>query len=192
MSSLQWETDTAVLWRAVVIPPPTPLLCDKQGVGPGLLHVPEAPRLPPARQRCKADGKRGSGTPSSCAALVLDTWALGSRGLPCSLAGPWGLDATGRDPLAPLHSYKGLVAEALRQLVGEDCYWQDEVLPPGYCAGSGAGSGQGWAWLEQGCAVRCRQGWTSPVPPSRGTIPFTGQGARGQCMPSLGVRGGVA
>ncbi|KYO49138.1 fas-activated serine/threonine kinase [Alligator mississippiensis] len=32
------------------------------------------------------------------------------------------------------YSYKGLVAEALRQLVGEDCYWQDEVLPPGYCA----------------------------------------------------------
>ncbi|NXU41100.1 FASTK kinase, partial [Drymodes brunneopygia] len=31
------------------------------------------------------------------------------------------------------YSYKGLVAEALRQLVGEDCYRQDEVLPPGYC-----------------------------------------------------------
>ncbi|NXX60835.1 FASTK kinase, partial [Scopus umbretta] len=30
-------------------------------------------------------------------------------------------------------SYKGLVAEALRQLVGEECYRQDEVLPPGYC-----------------------------------------------------------
>ncbi|XP_009328505.1 PREDICTED: fas-activated serine/threonine kinase [Pygoscelis adeliae] len=29
--------------------------------------------------------------------------------------------------------YKGLVAEALRQLVGEECYRQDEVLPPGYC-----------------------------------------------------------
>nr|XP_005289794.1 fas-activated serine/threonine kinase [Chrysemys picta bellii] len=32
------------------------------------------------------------------------------------------------------YSYKGLVAEALRQLVGEECYRQDEVLPPGYCA----------------------------------------------------------
>ncbi|NWI44497.1 FASTK kinase, partial [Picathartes gymnocephalus] len=31
------------------------------------------------------------------------------------------------------YSYKGLVAEALRQLVGEECYRQDEVLPPGYC-----------------------------------------------------------
>ncbi|NXU21135.1 FASTK kinase, partial [Pardalotus punctatus] len=28
---------------------------------------------------------------------------------------------------------RGLVAEALRQLVGEECYRQDEVLPPGYC-----------------------------------------------------------
>ena len=40
--------------------------------------------------------------------------------------------------LFPL-SYKGLVAEALRQLVGEECYRQDEVLPPGYCTGSLAG-----------------------------------------------------
>ncbi|XP_074841500.1 fas-activated serine/threonine kinase isoform X2 [Carettochelys insculpta] len=32
------------------------------------------------------------------------------------------------------YSYKGLVAEALRQLVGEECYRQDDVLPPGYCA----------------------------------------------------------
>uniref|UniRef100_A0A8D0L4P5 Fas activated serine/threonine kinase n=1 Tax=Sphenodon punctatus TaxID=8508 RepID=A0A8D0L4P5_SPHPU len=31
------------------------------------------------------------------------------------------------------YSYKGLVAEALRQLVGEECYRQDEVLSPGYC-----------------------------------------------------------
>ncbi|NWI87367.1 FASTK kinase, partial [Pitta sordida] len=31
------------------------------------------------------------------------------------------------------YSYKGLVAEALRQLVGEECYRQDQVLPPGYC-----------------------------------------------------------
>ncbi|TKS79237.1 Fas-activated serine/threonine kinase [Collichthys lucidus] len=30
------------------------------------------------------------------------------------------------------YSYKGLVAEALRQLVGEQNYKQDEVLPPGY------------------------------------------------------------
>ncbi|XP_046884394.1 fas-activated serine/threonine kinase [Hypomesus transpacificus] len=30
------------------------------------------------------------------------------------------------------YSYKGLVAEALRQLVGEHGYKQDEVLPPGY------------------------------------------------------------
>ncbi|XP_069778785.1 fas-activated serine/threonine kinase isoform X2 [Narcine bancroftii] len=29
-------------------------------------------------------------------------------------------------------SYKGLVAEALRQLLGHQCYKQDEVLPPGY------------------------------------------------------------
>uniref|UniRef100_A0A8C3SE74 Fas activated serine/threonine kinase n=1 Tax=Chelydra serpentina TaxID=8475 RepID=A0A8C3SE74_CHESE len=34
------------------------------------------------------------------------------------------------------YSYKGLVAEALRQLVGEECYRQDEVLPPGYCTGN--------------------------------------------------------
>ena len=40
--------------------------------------------------------------------------------------------------LFPL-SYKGLVAEALRQLVGEECYRQDEVLPPGYCTGCLAG-----------------------------------------------------
>ncbi|XP_053116351.1 fas-activated serine/threonine kinase isoform X3 [Hemicordylus capensis] len=32
------------------------------------------------------------------------------------------------------YSYRGLVAEALRQLVGEGCFWQDAVLPPGYCA----------------------------------------------------------
>uniref|UniRef100_A0A671R967 Uncharacterized LOC107657442 n=1 Tax=Sinocyclocheilus anshuiensis TaxID=1608454 RepID=A0A671R967_9TELE len=31
------------------------------------------------------------------------------------------------------YSYKGLVAEALRQLVGEHGYKQDEVLAPGYC-----------------------------------------------------------
>ncbi|KAM4556098.1 fas-activated serine/threonine kinase [Fundulus diaphanus] len=30
------------------------------------------------------------------------------------------------------YSYKGLVAEALRQLLGEQSYKQDEVLPPGY------------------------------------------------------------
>lgn len=30
------------------------------------------------------------------------------------------------------YSYKGLVAEALRQLLGDQCYKQDEVLPPGY------------------------------------------------------------
>uniref|UniRef100_A0A8D0L4P1 Fas activated serine/threonine kinase n=1 Tax=Sphenodon punctatus TaxID=8508 RepID=A0A8D0L4P1_SPHPU len=35
------------------------------------------------------------------------------------------------------YSYKGLVAEALRQLVGEECYRQDEVLSPGYCTGIG-------------------------------------------------------
>lgn len=33
------------------------------------------------------------------------------------------------------YSYKGLVAEALRQLVGEHGYKQDEVLPPGYYTG---------------------------------------------------------
>lgn len=32
-------------------------------------------------------------------------------------------------------SYKGLVAEALRQLLGEHNYKQDEVLPPGYYTG---------------------------------------------------------
>lgn len=32
-------------------------------------------------------------------------------------------------------SYKGLVAEALRQLVGEHGYKQDEVLAPGYYTG---------------------------------------------------------
>ncbi|XP_072544292.1 fas-activated serine/threonine kinase isoform X2 [Salminus brasiliensis] len=31
------------------------------------------------------------------------------------------------------YSYKGLVGEALRQLVGENCYKQNEVLAPGYC-----------------------------------------------------------
>ena len=36
-----------------------------------------------------------------------------------------------------LVSYKGLVAEALRQLVGEHGYKQDEVLPPGYYTGMG-------------------------------------------------------
>lgn len=30
------------------------------------------------------------------------------------------------------YSYKGLVAEALRQLLGENCYKQDQVLAPGY------------------------------------------------------------
>lgn len=34
-----------------------------------------------------------------------------------------------------VYSYKGLVAEALRQLVGEHGYKQDEVLPPGYYTG---------------------------------------------------------
>lgn len=33
-------------------------------------------------------------------------------------------------------SYKGLVAEALRQLVGEHNYKQDEVLAPGYYTGT--------------------------------------------------------
>lgn len=35
-------------------------------------------------------------------------------------------------------SYKGLVAEALRQLLGEQNYKQDEVLPPGYYTGTAA------------------------------------------------------
>lgn len=35
-----------------------------------------------------------------------------------------------------LVSYKGLVAEALRQLVGEQNYKQDEVLAPGYYTGT--------------------------------------------------------
>lgn len=39
------------------------------------------------------------------------------------------------------------MAEALRQLVGEECYRQDEVLPPGYCTGSLAGH----PTLGQGC-----------------------------------------
>lgn len=39
-----------------------------------------------------------------------------------------------RLPLS-LPSFKGLIAEALRQLVGEEGCWQDEVVPPGYCAG---------------------------------------------------------
>ncbi|KAJ0012206.1 hypothetical protein NQD34_013181 [Periophthalmus magnuspinnatus] len=30
------------------------------------------------------------------------------------------------------YSYKGLVAEALRQLIGEQSYKQDQILPPGY------------------------------------------------------------
>ncbi|XP_042327712.1 fas-activated serine/threonine kinase [Sceloporus undulatus] len=30
------------------------------------------------------------------------------------------------------YSYKGLVGEGLQQLVGPDCYLQDEVVPPGY------------------------------------------------------------
>uniref|UniRef100_A0A8C8BUP9 Fas activated serine/threonine kinase n=1 Tax=Otus sunia TaxID=257818 RepID=A0A8C8BUP9_9STRI len=54
------------------------------------------------------------------------------------------------------YSYKGLVAEALRQLVGEECYRQDEVLPPGYCTGSLAGRpalGQGRGSGERGLPV---------------------------------------
>ncbi|XP_077772750.1 fas-activated serine/threonine kinase isoform X3 [Podarcis muralis] len=31
------------------------------------------------------------------------------------------------------HHYKGLVGEALCQLVGRGCFRQDEVVPPGYC-----------------------------------------------------------
>jgi hypothetical protein len=38
--------------------------------------------------------------------------------------------------LAAVVSYKGLVAEALRQLVGEQSYKQDEVLAPGYYTGT--------------------------------------------------------
>lgn len=41
----------------------------------------------------------------------------------------------GSDGLSPV-SYKGLVAEALRQLVGEQNYKQDEVLAPGYYTGT--------------------------------------------------------
>ncbi|CAB1325760.1 unnamed protein product [Coregonus sp. 'balchen'] len=37
------------------------------------------------------------------------------------------------------YSYKGLVAEALRQLVGEHGYKQDEVLAPGYYTGTSLG-----------------------------------------------------
>uniref|UniRef100_A0A670KKT0 Fas activated serine/threonine kinase n=1 Tax=Podarcis muralis TaxID=64176 RepID=A0A670KKT0_PODMU len=33
------------------------------------------------------------------------------------------------------YSYKGLVGEALCQLVGRGCFRQDEVVPPGYCLG---------------------------------------------------------
>lgn len=35
------------------------------------------------------------------------------------------------------------MAEALRQLVGEECYRQDEVLPPGYCTGKPWAVGRG-------------------------------------------------
>ena len=38
--------------------------------------------------------------------------------------------------LCVFFSYKGLVAEALRQLVGEHGYKQDEVLAPGYYTGT--------------------------------------------------------
>uniref|UniRef100_A0A8C0UDL2 Fas activated serine/threonine kinase n=1 Tax=Cyanistes caeruleus TaxID=156563 RepID=A0A8C0UDL2_CYACU len=61
------------------------------------------------------------------------------------------------------YSYKGLVAEALRQLVGEECYRQDEVLPPGYCTGNslgcgerlpwGAGGGRSFGTMSSGCFV---------------------------------------
>lgn len=61
------------------------------------------------------------------------------------------LPATSLTLLCP-RSYKGLVAEALRQLVGEECYRQDEVLPPGYCTGSRGGGcplGLGGLWVQQ-------------------------------------------
>ncbi|XP_009887492.1 PREDICTED: fas-activated serine/threonine kinase, partial [Charadrius vociferus] len=48
--------------------------------------------------------------------------------------------------------YKGLVAEALRQLVGEECYRQDEVLPPGYCTGKISG-GDFLLWINRSGTV---------------------------------------
>ncbi|KAG9273892.1 fas-activated serine/threonine kinase [Astyanax mexicanus] len=50
------------------------------------------------------------------------------------------------------YSYKGLVAEALRQLVGEHGYKQDEVLAPGYCTDF-------LLWIDHsGCVLPIRAG----------------------------------
>lgn len=65
------------------------------------------------------------------------------------------------------YSYKGLVAEALRQLVGEECYRQDEVLPPGYCTDfllwiNRSGSVLPLAHVPAACKASCAR----PGPPS--------------------------
>lgn len=63
-------------------------------------------------------------------------------------------------PLLP--SYKSLVAEALRQLVGEERFQQDEVLPPGYCTGENSapfGISGGWAVLNR---TSVAPAWAAP------------------------------
>uniref|UniRef100_A0A8B9DW95 Fas activated serine/threonine kinase n=1 Tax=Anser cygnoides TaxID=8845 RepID=A0A8B9DW95_ANSCY len=75
------------------------------------------------------------------------------------------------------YSYKGLVAEALRQLVGEECYRQDEVLPPGYCTGTGPrrqALGAGPAPAGGRCPPQLSPGATEPA---QGALPPWG--ARG-------------
>ncbi|NWX05726.1 FASTK kinase, partial [Caloenas nicobarica] len=66
------------------------------------------------------------------------------------------------------YSYKGLVAEALRQLVGEDCYRQDEVLPPGYCTDF-------LLWINRSGTVLplSRVPAASKAPPAHTTSPST-------------------
>lgn len=50
----------------------------------------------------------------------------------------------------PHPSHKDIVAEGLRQLLGEEKYRQDLTVPPGYCTGEPQWRGGGWQGTEPG------------------------------------------
>ncbi|KAM9699258.1 LOW QUALITY PROTEIN: uncharacterized protein ACNS7B_003510, partial [Menidia menidia] len=79
------------------------------------------------------------------------------------------------------YSYKGLVAEALRQLVGEENYKQDEVLPPGYCTDF-------LLWLDgSGRVLPIRSGSGSGPGPGSGSGSGSGSGLPVSIVPLSGV-----
>lgn len=121
--------------------------------------------------------------PAPRAPRCLSPAARRRAGLGGACGAGWGPHDPVPTPLS-LPSYKGLVAEALRQLVGEECYRQDEVLPPGYCTGSCRPG-----WLLGGAAVLCLWGFlgAEPAPLLLAAPPSTAWASWGSLGPGAGT-----